>query len=148
MVAQETIGPTVAWTSAGFLYIHFDGDDDDREEFVNVLDRTRVHPESYMYALKIARDAIGELPNQEDDNDSEAQNNAVRTIRMACVTVVVDAACCCCCCHGFVVIIIIWIVLQWGLGMGGMQCTVWGFSVLPNTSFLIIDCGVSACEMA
>jgi transcription elongation factor SPT6 len=70
----EHVGETVLWTGSGFLYCNTD--DPER----NDLDRTRVHPESYRYATKIAKDASGELPTQVEVEVDDIGRKAVKSI--------------------------------------------------------------------
>lgn len=58
--ADKLIGKNVYINSIGFIKVHGNEDEED------VLDRTRIHPENYILAKKIAKDA---LDVEKDDNE-------------------------------------------------------------------------------
>ncbi len=71
LLTQGILGPVVFQNAASFLRITADEgldeeDQDDATKGTDVLDNTRIHPDDYRYARKIAADAIGK-----DEEDLE-----------------------------------------------------------------------------
>lgn len=67
LVTVTHMGPKVFINSAGFIKIDTASLGDSTDTYVEVLDSTRVHPETYEWARKMAVDAL-----EYDDDDEEA----------------------------------------------------------------------------
>jgi transcription elongation factor SPT6 len=74
---NDAIGAAVAWVSCGFFFMDSSESIDDDDEMGNMLDTTRIHPEMYIYAGTIARDALEHLPTEADEKSGKTEKIAV-----------------------------------------------------------------------
>ena len=72
---SQAVGPTIFTNCASFLYIRFD----DSDPAADYLDNTRVHPEDYDVARKMAADAL-EM-DEEDIKDETEKNGPAAVVR-------------------------------------------------------------------
>lgn len=66
------LGPKVFINCAGFIKIDTSAFSDSTEEYTDVLDASRVHPETYEWARKMAIDALEYDDTAEDANPAAA----------------------------------------------------------------------------
>lgn len=66
------LGPTVFINCAGFIKIDTTSVGDSSDSYIEVLDSTRIHPETYEWARKMAVDALEYDESAEDANPAEA----------------------------------------------------------------------------
>lgn len=69
---KDILGRRVYWNCASFIYIKGIGHYKKKKSNIDILDRTRIHPENYSLARKIAADALGitEPLDESDTNPS------------------------------------------------------------------------------
>lgn len=72
LVTLFRMGPKVFINSAGFIKIDTDSFSDSTEAYIEVLDGSRVHPETYEWARKMAVDALEYDDTAEDANPAGA----------------------------------------------------------------------------
>ena len=79
LVTKCTLGRRVLINCAGFIKFDVnkierekEKEDDDEEEDIELLDSTRIHPETYEWARKMAIDAL----DFDDNNDLNSANSA------------------------------------------------------------------------
>ena len=68
LASKKLMGKNIFKNCIGFLKVKVDYGDDDIEHDHDVLDETRIHPEIYMFATKIAQEANEDKDIEEDEN--------------------------------------------------------------------------------
>ena len=69
------MGPTVWLNCSGFIRIDTAEMGDSTDHYIEVLDGSRIHPENYTYARKMAKDSQGD----DHEDDDETENNERET---------------------------------------------------------------------
>ncbi|KAJ4826591.1 Transcription elongation factor spt6 [Turnera subulata] len=82
LLTTHGLGKKVFVNAVGFLRVRRSGLAASTSQLIDLLDDTRIHPESYGLALEMAKDVYRELDNAEaNDDDDDAQEMAIEYIR-------------------------------------------------------------------
>uniref|UniRef100_A0ACD5XYJ0 Uncharacterized protein n=1 Tax=Avena sativa TaxID=4498 RepID=A0ACD5XYJ0_AVESA len=78
----EPLGRKVFHNASGFLRVRRSGASAASSEIIDLLEDTRIHPESYALANKLAKDVYAEgAPRETDEMDEDEQEMAIERVR-------------------------------------------------------------------